>query len=181
MRSAIAAFLMLLLGSTEDSAAQLRTTTDAPSTATVASLGSQISDLQAAMPSRCASAPVADTLNGTLQSGTKCYTSYNDTRPTLVQAANVSTLADGTWTVSWGKSFSGATPYITAQAINPSDSQPYICNVASSTTTTASGRCWKTQTNTLPGVALSLLGLLLNPTASTGIIQVRVAGRDTTQ
>lgn len=182
VRALLVAVALLLL-TDEDAAAQLRnsTATDSSVSAQVATLGSQITDLQTSMPTRCAQASVADTLMGSLSAGTRCCTSYNDTRPTLVQAAVVSTDASGNWSVTWGKAFAGATPYINAQAVNVADTQPYICNVSSSTTTTAQGRCWKTQTMTLPGVALSLLNLLLNPTASTGVISVRVAGRDTTQ
>lgn len=176
MIRALLVALSLLFLTDEDVAAQLRNSGSVDT-----SISSQITSLQAQIPTRCASVPIADTLMGSLQSGTKCYTSYNDTRPTLVQAAVVSTDASGNWSVTWGKAFSGATPYINAQAVNLADTQPYTCNVASSTTTSAQGRCWKTQTMTLPGVATALLNLVLNPTASTGVISVRVAGRDTTQ
>ena len=132
------------------------------------------------LPAHCPTTPSPDTLTGSV-SGGNCFTSATDTRPTVVQAAVVTTNGSGTWSVTWAKAFNGASPFINAQPINPAGSQPFICNVASSTSTVVSGQCWQTQTMTLPGIALSLLNLVLNPTGAAPSISVRVAGRDTTQ
>ena len=133
------------------------------------------------VPQPCAAAPPSDTLSGSAGSATPCTPRPDATRPTVVQAAIVSTDATGAWSVSWAKAFSSATPYINPQAINVSGSQPYVCNVSASTATTATGKCWQTTTMTLPTLASSLLGLVINPTGTSGVIQVRVAARDATQ
>lgn len=132
------------------------------------------------VPQPCPDAPVADTLTGTVGSSAPCAHRADAARPTSVQAAIVTTDTTGNWTVTWAKPFASATPYINPQAIN-TGIQPYICNVASSTTTTASGKCWQTVTMTLPSVTTSLLGLVLNPTGAAASIQVRIAAREATQ
>ena len=145
--------------------------------------GVQPADLAAVaaiVPAPCGTVPSADTLNGTVGTGT-CYTRPSDTRPTVVQAAIVATDATGAWIVTWAKPFTSAAPYINPQAINTGGTQPYICNVSSSTASMATGKCWQTITSTLPSVATSLLGLAVNPTGAAASIQVRVAARDTTQ
>lgn len=131
-------------------------------------------------PKPCGTTPSADTLMGSSGSA-NCYQRGDAARPTVVQAANTTTNAAGVWLVTWSKPFAGASPYLQAQPINAADPQPFVCNVTSSTTTTATGRCWKTVQMTLPTIATALLGLVLNPTASTGAIPVRVVGRDVTQ
>lgn len=141
---------------------------------------SSVAALQAAMPAPCPGTQLADTLNGTVGSGTPCTVRVDAARPTVVQAAIVTTDASGNWSVTWAKAFANATPYINPQAIN-TGTQPYICNVSSSTTTGATGRCWQTVTSTLPSLATSLLGLVINPTSAAASIQVRVAAREPTQ
>lgn len=132
------------------------------------------------LPQPCGTVPSPDTLNGTVGSG-GCFTRPTDTRPTVVQAATVTTNGSGVFTVTWAKTFATTNPFINAQPINPSGSQPYICNITSSTATAVTGQCWQTLTMTLPSIALSLLGLVLNPTGVAASISVRVAGRDLTQ
>jgi hypothetical protein len=133
------------------------------------------------VPQPCPDAPNPDTLSGAVGTGTPCAHRTDATRPTSLQAAIVTTDGTGAWTVTWAKAFNSPTPYINPQAINVLGQMPYTCNVATSTTTTASGKCWQAVTMTLPSLALNLLGLVLNPTGAAASIQVRVAAREATQ
>lgn len=137
--------------------------------------------LQSQVPQPCPAIPLPDTLNGAVGAGSPCVHRTDTARPTVVQAAIVTTDTLGNWSVTWAKPFTSSTPYINPQAINVLGQQPYTCNVSASTTTTASGKCWQAVTMTLPSVATSLLGLVLNPSGAAASIQVRVAAREPTQ
>lgn len=134
--------------------------------------------VQAAGP--CPSAPPGDTLNGTAGSE-GCYVPGDATRPTAVQAANVTTDANGNWTVTWKRPFNSAVPMVLPVPIN-TGSLPMACNVATRSASGATGKCWQSTTNTLPGTLTGLGGLVVNPFA-TGAANaaVQVIGREPTQ
>ena len=108
-----------------------------------------------------------------------CYVPKDASRPTAVQAANVQTNAsDGSWSVTWGRSFVSATPVILPIPIN-TGAMPLVCNVVTRSATAATGKCWQSTTTTLGG---TLLGLLVNPFGSAaGSASVMVIGREPTQ
>jgi hypothetical protein len=137
-----------------------------------------ITALQSMVPAPCGVVPSADTLNGSVGSAT-CYVPRDASRPTAVQAANVVTSAsDGSWSVTWARTFVSATPVILPIPVN-AGSLPLVCNVVSRSTTAAAGKCWQSTTTTLSG---TLLGLLVNPFSSpANSAPVMVIGREPTQ
>lgn len=128
----------------------------------------------------CASAPPGDTLNGTAGSQ-PCFVPGDATRPTSVQAANVTTDANGNWTVTWGRRFNSAVPMVVPLPVNPG-TMPILCNVATRSATTATGKCWQSTANTLPLLASQLLGLVLSPFGTNAAsAAVMVIAREPTQ
>ncbi|AWV18806.1 hypothetical protein A3862_27390 [Methylobacterium sp. XJLW] len=129
-------------------------------------------------PVPCGAVPAMDTLNGSPGS-TNCFVPRDATRPTAVQAANVITSAsDGSWSVTWGRSFVSPTPVVLPIPIN-TGSLPLVCNVVSRSATGATGKCWQSTTTTLGG---TLVGLLVNPFGSPAAsAAVMVIGREPTQ
>lgn len=128
----------------------------------------------------CGGVPPADTLLG--QAGSMaCYVRGDAARPTVVQAANVTTDASGNWSVTWAKPWSSANPVVVPLPQN-SGSMPIVCNWSTRSATAASGKCWQALPMTLPATATALLGLVLNPfdNAAAGIT-ITVIARETTQ
>ncbi len=132
----------------------------------------------AQMPAPCGAIPTADTLNGSAGSA-NCYVPKDASRPTSVQAANVTTSAtDGSWSVTWARPFVSATPVIIPIPVN-TGTMPLVCNVVSRSATAATGKCWQSTTTTLSG---TLLGLLVNPFGSPAAsAAVMIVAREPTQ
>ncbi len=85
----------------------------------------------------------------------------------------------GTWSITWTKPLAAA-PVTLPLPMN-TGTQPIVCNVASSTTTGAAGRCWLART--LPATLLTLAALLSfdpNGAPAAGII-VQVLAIPSTQ
>lgn len=128
----------------------------------------------------CAVIPASDTLNGSMPVG-GCYVDATSTRPTVVQAAKVTTDTSANWSVTWAKPFQSATPYVHAEPI-ASTSLPINCSVFSATQTGANGRCFQTTTTTLGGTITSIQGTVISPVVNAAAnLDVRVIGRETTQ
>lgn len=132
----------------------------------------------AQMPAPCGAIPTADTLNGSAGSA-NCYVPKDASRPTSVQAANVTTSAtDGSWSVTWARPFVSTTPVIIPIPVN-TGTMPLVCNVVSRSATSATGKCWQSTTTTLSG---TLLGLLVNPFGSPAAsAAVMIVAREPTQ
>lgn len=136
--------------------------------------------VRAQIPQGCASTPSADTLNGS-PGAAPCYVSSDATRPTVVQAANVTTDANGAWSVTWARPFVSPTPVVNPLPVN-TGTLPVLCNVATRSGSSASGKCWQSTATTLPATIASVLGLVVSPfgTAAAGA-QVSVIAREPTQ
>lgn len=131
-------------------------------------------------PVPCDAPPAADTLLGT-PGNTPCYTPRDGTRPTPVQAANVTTGADGSWSVTWARSFATATPVINPLPVN-TGTLPILCNVAARSAAAASGKCWQSTATTIPATVTAVLGLLVSPFGTPASnAAVMVVARDPTQ
>lgn len=126
----------------------------------------------AQIPRPCSSAPAGDTLNGSVGAA-GCYTQRDDTRPTAVQRAMVTTDGTGAWSLVFARGF-GATPVVTVKPVMPTGRGD--CGVAAVSPTGASGSCW-----TYQSVTVSVLGATLNPfaTAASGVPVMIVAGQPT--
>lgn len=132
--------------------------------------------VQTLIPPVCADPPAQDTLSGSAGSSTPCTHRADATAQTVIQAKNVTTAADSTWSATFDVPF--ATVPIYADARIYGQSQPYLCTVTVVTTTGASGRCYQLVATTLPVVATSLLGLVLSPVSNAaGGMSVRVVAR----
>lgn len=106
---------------------------------------------------------------------------YSSTGVTLVQATNVTTASDGTWAVTWKTPFNTSQPFVAAHYIGVATAQPVQCMLTSSTSTSASGKCYAGQ-STLLSLSIVTTGITVLPFAvSSGGIAVQVLGRDTTQ
>lgn len=135
---------------------------------------------QAEVPRGCLSSPSPDTLNGSPGS-VPCYVSSDATRPTSVQAANVITDSSGNWSVTWARPFNSSTPVINPLPVN-TGTLPILCNVVARSASGASGKCWQSTTNTLPGTLASIGGMVVNPFGTTaGSAAVMIIGREPTQ
>ncbi len=123
------------------------------------------SAIAAATPSPCP-IPLPDTLVGTVGSNTPCMDRPDRTRPTAVQRANVVTTdANGSWAVTFGRSFTSTSPIVHAEPVQPGgNTLPYQCGVTTRTATTASGTCWAATSQTTT-VSLGI-NLTSNPYAS---------------
>jgi hypothetical protein len=128
----------------------------------------------------CSTVPAPDTLNGT-KGSTNCFIPGDATRPTAVQAANVTTDASGNWSVAFARPFTSSTPIIVPLPVN-TGSLPMLCNVATRSSSGATGKCWQSNTTTLPGTLAGLAGMLVNPfSMGAANVPVTVIGREPTQ
>lgn len=136
--------------------------------------------LKAQMPAACDAVPVSDTLNGSTGSA-GCFVPRDAARPTVVQAANVSTDSNGTWSVTWARPFASSQPVVNPLPVN-AGSLPILCNVSARSGTAASGRCWQSTSTTLPGTLATLVGLVVSPFAAPASnAAVMVIAREPTQ
>lgn len=140
-------------------------------------INSAISTLQSSMPTPCNTVPTADTLNGTAGSG-NCFIPATATRPTVIQAATVTTAGDGTWTVTWAKNFSAAT-YAISTAPQGDTSIPLLCQATTKSVSAVSGKCWLLGTSV--AVSVGALPLTVTISASASGITMNVIGRELTQ
>ena len=132
------------------------------------------------VPQPCGVVPTADTLMGS--AGTAgCYVPKDASRPTSVQAANVSTDGTGAWSVTWARAFASPAPVVNPLPVN-TGTLPILCNVAARSATSASGKCWQSTSTTLPGTLAALVGLLISPFAAPASnAAVMVIAREPTQ
>ena len=145
------------------------------------------SGIAAATPPDCTT-PLADTLLGSAGT-TKCMPHVSDTRPTAVQALNTTLNADCTWSGTFQRPFTSASPIVHAEAVLPAGStQPMSCQPLSRSTTLQSGRCFQSQASTLAavtvvGVSVAVGSQTVNPTATTCTagVPIMVWGREPTQ
>lgn len=105
--------------------------------------------------------PAGDTLNGSVGAA-PCYVSRDATRPTAVQAANITTDATGAWSVTWARPFVSSAPVVNPLPVN-TGSLPILCNVAARSGASASGKCWQSTATTLPATIAAVLGLVVSP------------------
>lgn len=136
--------------------------------------------IAAAAPGSC-TAPLAETLNGAVGTGTPCLTRPDASPPTLVRAANSVTASGGAWTVTWSKAFASSTPVVNVLPVNTAGTTAIICNVQTRSTTVASGLCWSLQPTTL-SLSIVTSGTTVQPAVTTASgIAVMVTGREPTQ
>lgn len=111
--------------------------------------------VQAQMPQPADATPPSEVVGG--QTGSQVrYAREDHTHPRITRAAVVTTDSTGAWSVIW------AAPVATAPVVLPvpvnTSTQPIVCNVATRTTTSASGRCWLART--LPATLTLLTNLV---------------------
>jgi hypothetical protein len=66
---------------------------------------------------------------------------------------------------TWARSFTSAAPVVNPPPVN-TGTLPILCNVAARSATSASGKCWRSTSTTLPGTLAALVGLLISPFAA---------------
>lgn len=125
---------------------------------------------QAAIPPACTTAPSADTLNGTVGSSPVCTPSATNTRPTAVQAGNVTggLLANCTFSVTFARSFISSVPFVYSAVVDTSANQ-MPCKAQTRSATGFTGICSPAQTSLLTINALTsaaLTGINLSPFGS---------------
>lgn len=152
----------------------------APAAAPDLSAYAKSSDVTAAMaaavPSTCGTAPASDTLNGSTGTGTPCTPRADATRATVVQRANATTDASGSFSVTWSRSFVSSTPVVSVKPVLSAGTKG-DCGFTTVNATTASGSCW-----TYQSVVVSILGSTVNPVASAAAgIRVMLVGGEPTQ
>lgn len=138
----------------------------------------EVQAIQAAQPQPAASTPPSEMLGGQTGSQTR-YAREDHTHPRITRAAVVTTDSSGGWTVTWSSPVT--TPPVVLPVPVNSSTQPIVCNVATRTTTAATGRCWLART--LPATLTLLTNLVsfdLFGAAATGI-QVQVLAIPVTQ
>ena len=111
--------------------------------------------IQAQMPKPADATPPSEVVGG--QTGSQIrYAREDHTHPRITRAAVVTTDSAGAWSVTW------ATPVTTPPVVLPvpvnASTQPIVCNVATRTTTQATGRCWLART--LPATLTLLTSLI---------------------
>lgn len=122
---------------------------------------------QAAMPLPANATPPSEMIGG--QTGSQVrYAREDHTHPRITRAGVVTTDSNGAWSVTWATSLASV-PAVLPVPVNTS-TQPIVCNVATRTTTGATGRCWLARS--LPAT-LTLLTALVSydvfGAAATGI------------
>ena len=159
MRAASFIPLALLLGLTMGLACdQAHAGLDAAPDLSIFATKEQLSNV---VPQSCSGAPAADTLNGTSGSAT-CFVPRDATRPTAVQAANITTDSTGAWAVTWARPFASSMPVVNPLPAN-AGTLPILCNVATPSAVGASGKCWQSTATTLPATIAAVLGLVVSP------------------
>lgn len=124
-----------------------------------ASIAASAATIMSAMPQASDVIPPTDTLNGAVGASTR-FMREDAPRPTISQRTTVTTDVSGNWTVTWAKSFLSSTPVVIPMPVNPSASQPVMCNVTTRSASGATGKCWQ---NAVQAVALISLTISLTP------------------
>jgi hypothetical protein len=147
--------------------------------ATAAQLASKAD--ASAIPPVCSTPPSADTLNGTAGSGAQCTPRGDNTRPTAVQAGNTTLAADCTFTVTFARSFTSATPFVYAAVVDTAGNQ-MPCKTKTRSSAGFTGVCQGSQ-NTVLSLSIVTSGLTLLPfgTTCTAGTPVMFVGREPTQ
>lgn len=101
---------------------------------------------------------------------------------TAPQFANASTDSGGAWAVTWGTSFTSASPIVHAVPVSsPGATQPMTCNVTARSASSASGKCFNGNTTVL-NLSIVTTGLTLTPNTASGAgVAVMVSGKEPTQ
>lgn len=95
------------------------------------------------------------------------------TLPRITRSTTVLTDASGNWSVTWSMAMM-ATPTVFPIAVN-SGAQPISCNVATRTTTGATGRCWTASSGSLLNLSIITAGLTVLPYGNSAAgVQVQV-------
>lgn len=140
-----------------------------------------ISAVQANIPPVCSTVPAADTLLGTNGTASACTPKQDNTRPTAVQAGNTTLLADCTFSITFTRAFTSATPFVYAAVVDNTGTQ-MPCKIKTRSTTGATGVCNPAQSTALT-TAIIALGLNVVPfaTVCTAGTVVTFVGREPTQ
>lgn len=110
---------------------------------------------QAAIPTPASATPPSEMIGG--QTGSQVrYAREDHTHPRITRAGVVNTDSNGGWSVTWATAL-GSVPAVLPVPINAT-TQPVVCNVATRSTTGASGRCWLART--LPATITVLTSLV---------------------
>jgi hypothetical protein len=102
-----------------------------------------------------ATVPPVEMIGGSAGSGDACRLA-NAAQPRITRAGVVATDTAGNWSIAWSAPLS-AIPTVLPVPVNTT-TQPIVCNVATRTTTTATGRCWLART--LPAALVTLTSLI---------------------
>jgi len=141
----------------------------------------QASAAAAAIPPVCSMAPARDTLNGSVGAATACTPLSDNTRPTAVQAGNTTLAANCTFTITFARAFTSATPFVYAAVVDSSGNQ-MPCKIQSRSTQTETGVCAPANSTAL-NLSIVTTGLTLTPfgTTCTAGTPVMFVGREPTQ
>lgn len=119
--------------------------------------------------------PSTEITAGAIGTDQSMYALANHQHPRITRSAIVTTDAGGNWSVTWSAALPAA-PITLPLPIN-GGSNPALCNVTTSTTTGATGRCWMSAP-----VTVSILGFSVNVFGgSASGMSVQVLGIPTTQ
>lgn len=101
------------------------------------------------------------------------YAREDHTHPRITRSTTVLTDASGNWSVTWSSAMM-ATPTVFPLAVN-AGAQPITCNVATRTTTGATGRCWTASSGSLLNLSIITAGLTVLPYGNSAAgVQVQV-------
>src|ERR1700743_161030 len=107
----------------------------------------QLNAVAATIPIATNSAPTVPTGTGSIGTpGT--YTPPDAAQKLVVQRTTVNTDSSGNWSVTFNPGFQSSAPTINAIPLNNS-SNPMICNVATRSQTTQTGKCWQVTSQTV--------------------------------
>jgi len=122
---------------------------------TAQNVTSSVATLSAKIPVPASTVPPTERVGGaTGTAGT--YRPADAVQPRITRAGVVATDNAGAWSITWSTAL--PTPPVTLPIPINTGTQPVVCNVATSTATSASGRCWLART--LPATLVSVVALV---------------------
>lgn len=147
----------------------------------VQAAASAASAAQAAIPPVCSTIPPKDTLTGSIGSALACTPRSDRTALLDVQTGNTTLGADCSFSFTFARSFTSASPFVYAAVVNSSSTQ-MPCKIQARSATGASGTCAPAQTVAL-NLAAVTAGLNVAPfgTTCTAGTPVMFVGREPTQ
>lgn len=133
------------------------------------------------LPPTCATVPPTDTLTGSVGASTPCTPRTDRTAILDVQAGDTLLAANCTFSMTFARAFSNATPFVYAAVVDSGGAQ-MPCKVQSRSSTVVSGICNGAQSTVL-NLSIVTTGLTLLPfgTTCTAGTPVMVIGRNATQ